>query len=71
MLLPQLMISFSFLWEGFLRNWHYRGVKDLTPADRGIFEGTPVSFALQSSSYVSVAFRFALAFINRKSLLIT
>lgn len=36
------MISFSFLWEGFLRNWHYRGVKDLTPADRGIFEGTPV-----------------------------
>ena len=51
----QLMISFSFLWEGFLRNWHYRGVKDLTPADRGIYEGTPVSAAPQISSRGTVA----------------
>ncbi|KAL0948345.1 hypothetical protein HGRIS_010931 [Hohenbuehelia grisea] len=32
----------SFLWEGFLKHWHYHGAKDLVPADRGIFEGTPV-----------------------------
>ncbi|KAJ8516717.1 hypothetical protein ONZ45_g6002 [Pleurotus djamor] len=32
----------SFLWEAFLTHWHYRGVEDLVPADRGIFEGTPV-----------------------------
>lgn len=32
----------SFLWESFLKNWHYYGVKDLTPAHAGLFEGTPV-----------------------------
>ncbi|KAJ7461564.1 FAD/NAD(P)-binding domain-containing protein [Mycena latifolia] len=32
----------SFLWESFLKNWHYHGVKDLVPAHAGLFEGTPV-----------------------------
>ncbi|KAJ7481151.1 FAD/NAD(P)-binding domain-containing protein [Mycena galericulata] len=32
----------SFLWESFLKHWQYHGVKDLVPADSGIFEGTPV-----------------------------
>jgi len=32
----------SFLWERALRTWHYHGVQDLTPARRGIFEGTPI-----------------------------
>ncbi|KDQ22813.1 hypothetical protein PLEOSDRAFT_1051364, partial [Pleurotus ostreatus PC15] len=32
----------SFLWEFFLTHWHYTGVKDLVPANKGIFEGTPV-----------------------------
>ncbi|KAF8152257.1 hypothetical protein B0H34DRAFT_111065 [Crassisporium funariophilum] len=32
----------SFLWEAFLRNWHYRGVEELAPKNRGIYEGTPV-----------------------------
>ncbi|KAF9496926.1 FAD/NAD(P)-binding domain-containing protein [Pleurotus eryngii] len=32
----------SFLWEFFLTHWHYRGVKDLVPTNKGIFEGTPV-----------------------------
>lgn len=32
----------SFLWESFLTHWHYRGIKDLVPANKGIFEGTPV-----------------------------
>ncbi|KAF8881591.1 hypothetical protein BD779DRAFT_1545656 [Infundibulicybe gibba] len=31
----------SFLWEWFIRQWHYRGVEDLVPK-KGIFEGTPV-----------------------------
>ncbi|KAK7038128.1 hypothetical protein R3P38DRAFT_2904585 [Favolaschia claudopus] len=32
----------SFLWEAFLKQWHYFGVKDLAPAHAGLFEGTPV-----------------------------
>ncbi|KAG8859908.1 hypothetical protein FRC20_011745 [Serendipita sp. 405] len=32
----------SFIWESFLQKWHYRGVEDLVPAHRGLFEGTPV-----------------------------
>ncbi|KAJ7024288.1 FAD/NAD(P)-binding domain-containing protein [Mycena alexandri] len=32
----------SFLWESFLKYWHYYGVHDLVPADSGLFEGTPV-----------------------------
>lgn len=32
----------SFLWEIFLAKWHYRGVQDLVPPYRGLFEGTPV-----------------------------
>ncbi|TFK56995.1 FAD/NAD(P)-binding domain-containing protein [Heliocybe sulcata] len=32
----------SFIWEWFLKIWHYRDLKDLAPAHRGIFEGTPV-----------------------------
>ncbi|KAJ7172025.1 FAD/NAD(P)-binding domain-containing protein [Mycena filopes] len=32
----------SFLWESFLKHWHYYGVHDLVPADSGLFEGTPV-----------------------------
>ncbi|KAJ7217079.1 FAD/NAD(P)-binding domain-containing protein, partial [Mycena pura] len=32
----------SFIWESFLKHWHYHGVEDLVPADSGLFEGTPV-----------------------------
>lgn len=32
----------SFLWENFLKWWNYGGVKDVAPAHRGLFEGTPV-----------------------------
>jgi hypothetical protein len=32
----------SFLWEKFITWWNYHGVRDLTPAHKGIFEGTPV-----------------------------
>ncbi|KAF7295566.1 hypothetical protein MIND_01096600 [Mycena indigotica] len=32
----------SFLWEAFLKQWQYYGVKDLVPMDSGLFEGTPV-----------------------------
>ncbi|KAJ6531194.1 FAD/NAD-P-binding domain-containing protein [Mycena capillaripes] len=32
----------SFLWESFLKHWHYHGVTDLVPAHTGLFEGTPV-----------------------------
>ncbi|KAG8820870.1 hypothetical protein FRC17_009998, partial [Serendipita sp. 399] len=32
----------SFLWEGFLKRWQYRGVEDLVPVRRGLFEGTPI-----------------------------
>jgi len=32
----------SFLWESFLKNWQYHGVKDVVPAHAGLFEGTPV-----------------------------
>ncbi|EIN10544.1 FAD/NAD(P)-binding domain-containing protein [Punctularia strigosozonata HHB-11173 SS5] len=32
----------SILWETFLRKWHYYGVEDLSPAHRGIYEGTPI-----------------------------
>jgi hypothetical protein len=32
----------SIIWETFLRKWHYRGVEDLSPAHRGIYEGTPI-----------------------------
>jgi hypothetical protein len=32
----------SFLWEKFLKWWNYGGVKDVAPAHRGLFEGTPV-----------------------------
>ncbi|KAJ7681745.1 FAD/NAD(P)-binding domain-containing protein [Mycena rosella] len=32
----------SFLWESFLKNYQYHGVKDLVPAHTGLFTGTPV-----------------------------
>lgn len=33
----------SFLWEGFLKYFHYHGVEDLVPDDgHGLFTGTPV-----------------------------
>ncbi|KAJ7074049.1 FAD/NAD(P)-binding domain-containing protein [Mycena amicta] len=32
----------SFLWEAFIKQWQYHGVKDVVPADIGLFEGTPV-----------------------------
>ncbi|KAJ3512121.1 hypothetical protein NMY22_g15428 [Coprinellus aureogranulatus] len=32
----------SFLWEGFMKRWQYRGVEGLVPQDIGIYEGTPV-----------------------------
>ncbi|KAF4622539.1 hypothetical protein D9613_009188 [Agrocybe pediades] len=32
----------SFLWETFLKYWHYRGIHELTPKDLGIYEGTPI-----------------------------
>jgi hypothetical protein len=32
----------SFIWEKFITYWNYYGVRDLTPANRGIFEGTPI-----------------------------
>ncbi|EPQ60566.1 FAD/NAD P-binding domain-containing protein [Gloeophyllum trabeum ATCC 11539] len=32
----------SFIWEWVLKKWHYRGVEDIAPHHRGIFEGTPV-----------------------------
>ena len=34
--------SCSFLWEKFITLWNYYFVSDLTPAHRGLFEGTPV-----------------------------
>ena len=36
----------SFLWEAFLKYWHYHGVHELVPKDLGIYEGTPVSSLL-------------------------
>lgn len=32
----------SFLWEKFITIWNYHGVEDLTPAQLGLFQGTPV-----------------------------
>ncbi|KAF7290443.1 hypothetical protein HMN09_01302600 [Mycena chlorophos] len=32
----------SFIWEAFLKQWQYHGVKDLVPAGSGLFEGTPI-----------------------------
>ncbi|KAI0033186.1 FAD/NAD(P)-binding domain-containing protein [Vararia minispora EC-137] len=32
----------SFVWEWFIRTFHYRDLKDLSPANLGIYEGTPV-----------------------------
>ncbi|KAI0084557.1 hypothetical protein BDY19DRAFT_528999 [Irpex rosettiformis] len=32
----------SFMWEKFITWYNYRGVKDLSPANVGLFEGTPV-----------------------------
>ncbi|KAI0065151.1 FAD/NAD-P-binding domain-containing protein [Artomyces pyxidatus] len=32
----------SILWEKFLTYFQYRGVEDLVPADKGIYESTPV-----------------------------
>ncbi|KIP08184.1 hypothetical protein PHLGIDRAFT_127213 [Phlebiopsis gigantea 11061_1 CR5-6] len=32
----------SFLWEKFITKYNYHGVEDLTPADLGLFEGTPI-----------------------------
>lgn len=32
----------SFLWEDFIKYFHYRDLKNLVPAHTGLFEGTPV-----------------------------
>ncbi|THH13712.1 hypothetical protein EW146_g6535 [Bondarzewia mesenterica] len=32
----------SFLWETFLKVWHYRSAGNLVPVDKGIYEGTPI-----------------------------
>ncbi|KZV71507.1 hypothetical protein PENSPDRAFT_734118 [Peniophora sp. CONT] len=32
----------SFVWEWFIRTFHYRDLKDLSPKNLGIYEGTPV-----------------------------
>ncbi|KAJ7773005.1 FAD/NAD(P)-binding domain-containing protein [Mycena maculata] len=32
----------SFLFEPFLKHWHYNGATDLLPADNGLFKGTPI-----------------------------
>ena len=32
----------SFVWEWFIRTFHYRDLKDLSPKGLGIYEGTPV-----------------------------
>jgi hypothetical protein len=32
----------SFLWEKFITWWNYHGIENLTPTNKGIFEGTPV-----------------------------
>jgi dimethylaniline monooxygenase (N-oxide forming) len=41
----------SFLWEWFIKIFHYRGLKNLAPPRLGIFEGTPAS-----DSYLFLAF---------------
>ncbi|GJE98462.1 FAD/NAD(P)-binding domain-containing protein [Phanerochaete sordida] len=32
----------SFLWEKFITLWNYHGMSDLTPANTGLFQSTPV-----------------------------
>ncbi|TFY75281.1 hypothetical protein EWM64_g8731 [Hericium alpestre] len=32
----------SFVWEVVIGKWQYHGVEDLIPADKGLYEGTPV-----------------------------
>jgi hypothetical protein len=38
----------SFLWEWFIRKFHYRDLEDLAPTNSGLYEGTPVSFSIHS-----------------------
>jgi len=32
----------SWIWESFIKWYHYQDLADLAPADKGLFEGTPV-----------------------------